>query len=491
MAIPCTGANLTAEREGHYWFLTPFLMPDKALESSRFVIFSAERRIMFSPAKSGTRILLRRFVADYGMVFVLLLLMAGFSILTIQPQRPTGADVGAAIADQILLQFGNSARVIIAVPGSKEDRAFVDAAKERLESAGATVVAVTTGSPADAGQALQKAVDADIPIDAVALTGSSAVWTVLDKFPQLTSDRRISPGTGSWPNFLKASNLIGVANQTAVYAVIAIGMTMVIITGGIDLSVGSVVALASVIATIIIRDHGGGVSASTTTVALAFSIAILAAALAGAFNGFMVTTYQLPPFIVTLATMLIARGLAKRLSEFQSINAVPTSFRWLGNGNTLNVPNAILLMLVLYVLTHFVMSRSVFGRYLYAIGGNAQASRLSGIPVKKTTLIVYVICGALAGLGGIMVSSRLNAGDPKYGTMYELEVISAVVVGGTSLMGGEGRIFGTLIGAFIIAVIRNGMNLMGVNSDSQEMVLGAVLLLAVLLDRVKRIRMAA
>ncbi len=445
---------------------------------------------MTTPSKSVTHTLLRRFVADYGMVFVLLLLMAGFSILTIQPQRPTGADVGAAIADEILAQFGNSANVIIAVPGSAEDRLFADAAKERLESAGATVIAVTSGSPVDAGQALQKAVDDGVSIDAVALTGSSAPWTVLDKFPGLTKDRRISPSTGSWPNFLKASNLIGVANQTAVYAVIAIGMTMVIITGGIDLSVGSIVALASVIATVIIRDYGGGVSASATTVAVAFMVAILAAAAAGAFNGIMVTAFQLPPFIVTLATMLIARGLSMKLSEFQSINAVPASFRWMGTGNMFNVPNAILLMLALYVLTHFVMSRSVFGRYLYAIGGNAQASRLSGIRVKQTTLIVYVLCGALAGLGGIMVSSRLNAGDPKYGTMYELEVISAVVVGGTSLMGGEGRMFGTLIGAFIIAVIRNGMNLMGVNSDSQEMVLGAVLLLAVLLDRVKRVRMA-
>jgi ribose transport system permease protein len=445
---------------------------------------------MSSSAKSGTRIFLRRFVADYGMVFVLLLLMAGFSFLTIQPQRPTGADVGAAIADQIIVQFGNAARVMIAVPGSEEDRAFADAAKGRLESAGATVVSVTIGSPVDAGQALQNAVDKGVSIDAVALTGSSAAWTVLDKFPGLTTDRRISPGTGNWPNFLKASNLIGVANQTAVYAVIAIGMTMVIITGGIDLSVGSLVALASVIATLIIRDHGGGVSASTTTVTFAFLAAILSAAAAGAFNGIMVTAFQLPPFIVTLATMLIARGLAKRLSDFQSINAVPPSFRWLGNGNLFSVPNAILLMIMLYMLTHFVMSRSVFGRYLYAIGGNAQASRLSGIPVKQTTLIVYVICGALAGLGGIMVSSRLNAGDPKYGTMYELEVIAAVVVGGTSLMGGEGRMYGTLIGAFIIAVIRNGMNLMGVNSDSQEIVLGAVLLLAVLLDRLKRTKLA-
>jgi ribose transport system permease protein len=445
---------------------------------------------MSSPAHSRTRTVLRRFVSDYGMVFVLLLLMAGFSLLTIQPQSPTGAAVGETIADLILAQFGNTARVIIAVPGSDDDRAFADAAKNRLEAAGATVVAATAGSPIDAGQALEKAVDDGVSIDAVALTGASAAWTVLDKFPDLTSERRISPSGSSWPVFLKSSNLIGVANQTAVYAVIAIGMTMVIITGGIDLSVGSLVALASVIATIIIRDHGG-VSASTTTVTIAFLIAILATAAAGALNGIMITAFQLPPFIVTLAMMLVARGLAKRLSDFQSINAVPSFFRWLGNGSAFSVPNAILLMIVLYVLTHFVMSRSVFGRYLYAIGGNAQASRLSGIPVRQTTMTVYVICGALAGLGGIMVSSRLNAGDPKFGTMYELEVIAAVVVGGTSLMGGEGRMFGTLIGAFIIAVIRNGMNLMGVNTANQDIVLGAVLLLAVLLDRVKRTKLAA
>jgi len=439
---------------------------------------------------SKTYSLLRRFVADYGMVFVLLILMAGFSVLTIQPQRPTGADVGTAIAEEILIRFGNAPKVIIGVPGSEEDQAFAVAARARFEKSDATVIEVATG-PIDARHALQRAVDAGVIVDAVALTGSSATWTFFDKFPDLTADRLVSPGTGNWPNFLKASNLIGVANQTAVYAVIAIGMTMVIITGGIDLSVGSLVALASVIATVMIRDRGGGISASASTVALACLAGIMAAAVAGAFNGIMITAFRLPPFIVTLAMMLMARGLAKRLSEFQSINAVPPSFRILGNGSTFGIPNAILLMLVLYLVTHLIMSRSVFGRYLYAIGGNAMASRLSGIPVKKTTLIVYIICGALAGLSGIMVSSRLNAGDPKYGAMYELEVIAAVVVGGTSLMGGEGRILGTLIGAFIVAVIRNGMNLMGVNPDSQDMVLGAVLLLAVLLDRLKRIKMSS
>ncbi len=444
---------------------------------------------MVSPAKFSSRNLLRQFIAHYGMVLVLLALMTGFSVLTIQPQRSTGGNVGESIADQIVTQFGTSAKVIIAVPGSEDDRAFAEAARARLESAGATVIATTTGSPIDARQALQNASDDGIAVDAIALTGTSAAWSVLDKFPDITIDRRVSPNTGSWPVFLKASNLIGVANQTAIYAVIAVGMTMVIISGGIDLSVGSLVALSSVIATIIIRENGG-VSASTTTVSIAFMIGILAAASAGAFNGIMITAFQLPPFIVTLAMMLIARGFAKRLSEFQSINTVPPSFRWLGNGSSFDVPNAILLMVALYLFTHFVMSRSVFGRHLYAIGGNAHAARLSGISVGKTTIIVYLICGALAGLGGILVSSRLNAGDPKYGTMYELEVISAVVVGGTSLLGGEGRMFGTLIGAFVIAVIRNGMNLMGINSDSQEIVLGAVLLLAVLLDHIKRTRMS-
>jgi ribose transport system permease protein len=143
-------------------------------------------------------------------------------------------------------------------------------------------------------------------------------------------------------------------------------------------------------------------------------------------------------------------------------------------------------MIGLYAVAHIIMTRSVFGRVLYAIGGNAEAARLSGIRVQQTKLLVYTISGALAGLGGILVSSRLNAGDPKYGDMYELEVIAAVVVGGTSLMGGEGRMLGTLIGAFIIAVIRNGMNLLSVESSNQKIVLGAVLLISVLADRLKR-----
>ena len=152
----------------------------------------------------------------------------------------------------------------------------------------------------------------------------------------------------------------------------------------------------------------------------------------------------------------------------------------------MEVPNPVWLMIVLYVIAHMVMSQTVFGRYVYAIGGNKEAARLSGVPVKLTLLIVYTVCGALSGLGGVVLASQLEAGDPKFGLMYELEVIAAVVVGGTSLMGGQGKIFGTLIGAFIIAVIKNGMNLMNVDPFNQRIVLGAVLLAAVLLDQLKR-----
>ena len=199
----------------------------------------------------------------------------------------------------------------------------------------------------------------------------------------------------------------------------------------------------------------------------------------------MITTFRMPPFIVTLSMMLMASGLAFRLSDGTSVPELPTSFFWLGRGQTLGVPHPILLMILLYIIAHIVMSRMVFGRYIYAIGGNEEAARLSGVPVKRILLAVYTICGDLAGLGGVVLTSQLF-GDPKFGKTYELEVISAVVVGGTSLMGGQGKIFGTLIGAFIIAVIKNGMNLMDIHPFNQQIVLGAVLLGAVLLDTLKR-----
>ena len=201
----------------------------------------------------------------------------------------------------------------------------------------------------------------------------------------------------------------------------------------------------------------------------------------------MVAFFGVPPFVASLGMMMVASGLAYMLSGGLSIYQLPESFDWLGRGDDLaGIPNAVVLMILLYFLAHLLMSRTIAGRFVYAVGGNSEAARLSGVPVKRILLWVYAGSGALSGLGGIVMASQFRSGDPKYGLMYELYVIAAVVVGGTSLSGGRGKVFGTLIGAFIIAVIQNGMNLTGVQSYTQKVVLGLVLLAAVLLDMLKK-----
>ncbi|MFG0334064.1 MAG: ABC transporter permease [Maioricimonas sp. JB049] len=426
------------------------------------------------------------FIRDYGMVFVLLLLGLLFSALTIRQQHPTGADAGRQVADFVLGQYGASAGVLIVGRQTAEDEEFTAAAARRLQAKGATVLATVNGSAVDARLAIEAILADGGSIDAIAANDVTAKWTVYDRFESVGAERILTPSPYTWPDFLKVSNLLGVANQTAIYAIIAIGMTMVIITAGIDLSVGSLVALASVTSAILIRDLGGGSVAGTGMVVAGMLAGIAVCGLAGAFNGVMVTAFGIPPFIVTLGMMMMASGLSFRLAEGRSIPELPTAFFWLGRGQTMGLPNPVLLMIVLYLIAHVVMSQMVFGRYVYAIGGNEEAARLSGVPVKRVLLAVYTICAALAGLGGIVLTSQLSAGDPKFGLMYELEVIAAVVVGGTSLMGGQGKIFGTLIGAFIIAVIKNGMNLTDVDPFNQKIVLGAVLTGAVLLDTLKR-----
>jgi len=215
--------------------------------------------------------------------------------------------------------------------------------------------------------------------------------------------------------------------------------------------------------------------------------AVAVCGLVGLFSGLMITQFKIPPFIATLAMMQVASGAAYIVAQGQSINAIPASFIWLGRGSSLaSLPNAVVLMLLLYLIAHLFMNRTVSGRYIYAVGGNPEAARLSGIRTKRTLLFVYVVSGLCAGLGGVITTSQLNAGSPTYGQAYELYVIASVVVGGTSLVGGEGFIFGTLIGAFIIAVIRNGMNLTNVEPYTQKVALGLVILGAVLLDRLRR-----
>lgn len=425
-----------------------------------------------------------KFVDEYGMVFVLLLLCAMFSVLTLKQQSPTGAPAGIQVANKITATNEN-ASVLIVGRATADDREFTDAASQQLENSGSDVIAVINGGPADARKAIEAAIAAGKRIDAVAANDVTAKWSVYDRFPSVGATKCVTPDPYTWPDFLKVTNILGVANQTAIYAIIAIGMTMVIITGGIDLGVGSLVALSAVSAAIVIRSLGG-TEASLPAMLAGLAAGVLVCALAGAFVGTMVTTFDLPSFIVTLGIMMMANGLSFKIADGQSIPDLPTSFFWLGGKSTFGIPNPVWLMIVLYVIAHVVMSRTVFGRYVYAIGGNEEAARLSGVPVKRVILAVFTISGALAGLGGVILASKLAAGDPKFGLMYELEVIAAVVVGGTSLMGGKGKIFGTLIGAFIIAVINNGMNLTNVDPYNQRIVLGAVLLGAVLLDKLKR-----
>lgn len=435
------------------------------------------------------RSIFRRLLADYGMVLVLLLLCAVFSGLTLEEQASTDAAAAQRMAGEIR-RHSSAPRVLIAIRDVPEEVRFAELLQQELTAGGATVVDVVRGDPQAARIALDKLVAAGSKLDVVAgtqLTGSWLVFADLKTdFPALGDPQVVVPTTHRWPNFLKRDNLLNIANQIAVIAIVAIGMTMVIITGGIDLSVGSLLALAAVIAARLIRDYAGAAEASAGGMILACVAAITVAGLFGAFTGAMITRFGIPSFIVTLAMMLVSSGLAYILSAGQSVYQIPESFVWLGRGaNLLGLPNAVVLMVVLYGLAYVLMARTTLGRYLYAVGGNREASRLSGVPVERVLMFAYVASALLAGLGGVIMASQLKSGSPTYGNMYELYVIAAVVVGGTALSGGEGKILGTLIGAFIIAVIQNGMNLTDIESYTQKVVLGLVILGAVLIDKLR------
>ncbi|MGB8170831.1 MAG: ABC transporter permease [Chthoniobacteraceae bacterium] len=429
---------------------------------------------------------LANFLSDYGMIFVLVALCVFFSIATRQDQYPSGEAAGRQLAEDIRQQIGKGARVLIAARAQPEDTLFSATLVKELELFNGTAI-VVKGEPSDAREALRKLVLGGGKIDAIAGIQATVGWQVFNEigkdFPSLGKPRIVGPHSYRGSNFLKSENLINIANQIAVIAIVAIGMTFVIIAGGIDLSVGSLIALAAVVAALLIREIGGGVAATPGTLTNACLAAIVVCGLVGAVSGGVITFCGIPPFIVTLAMMLVSSGLAYLLAKGQSIYQVPDSFVWLGRGaNVFGIPNAVLLLIILYVLAHVVMARTTLGRYIYAVGGNVEAAHLSGVPVKAVVLFAYIASGIFAGLGGVIMASQLKSGSPTYGGMYELYVIAAVVVGGTSLKGGQGKMFATLIGAFIIAVIQNGMNLCNVESYTQKVVLGVVILAAVLLD---------
>ena len=284
------------------------------------------------------------------------------------------------------------------------------------------------------------------------------------------------------PHFLTAENLLNVSLQASITAIIAAGITFVILTGGIDLSVGSVVAVAGIVATSTLK---AGLPPSAG-IPLAILAALAFGALSGSIAGLFVTRFRVAPFIVTLALMTVWRGTAFVATEGRPIWELPESFGTLGSGRPLGVPLPSLVMLGVYAAAHVVLLHTRFGRYVLAVGGNAEAARLAGIRTGRVVAGVYVLCGVLSAASGVLLASRMNSGQPNAGMMYELDVIAAVVVGGTSLSGGRGSIAGTFLGAMLIAVLRNGLNLLNVNSYVQQVVVGVVILLAVLADTTRK-----
>lgn len=432
----------------------------------------------------------KRLFSDYGMLGVLLLLCILFSLLTLGEQFPVGSTAAKSVYESYLSHLAPSTGIIAVGTNSAQDSSFTEELAARVSG---TQLRSLNGTPQEIRAFLEGLADSS-GMNAVIATTSALLPVVLAikaQLPSLQSAEVVSPLPRRWPTFLLADNIRNVANQITVIAIIAIGMTIVIITAGIDLSVGSLIALCAVLVTCLIGQWGAE-SAGTGAMLGAAFVGITLCGVVGAFSGVMITRFRIPPFIATLAMMQVAAGIGYIISQGRPIYQIPDGFIWLGRGvdPLFGIPTAVILMMVLYVIAHVMMSRTTLGRYIYAVGGNPEAARLAGIRVNAILLFAYTICAMLAGLGGVLMASQLKSGAPTYGLSYELYVIAAVVVGGTSLSGGEGRILGTLIGALIIGVIQNGMNLVNVESYTQKVVLGLVILGAVLLDRLKQRRMA-
>jgi ribose transport system permease protein len=279
----------------------------------------------------------------------------------------------------------------------------------------------------------------------------------------------------SSPAFLQIQNLMNIIVQVAVIAVIAAGAMFIILTGGIDLSVGGVMALAGVLAASAVR--------ATDSTTLGIIVCLGTAVLFGLLAGVLVTYGRIPPFVCTLGTMSIARGIAFVYSGGIPISGFPESFRFAGSGEIAGIPMMVIIPVIIYAILYFVLVRTPFGKIVYAIGSNEEATRLTGIDTQKYKLFVYSLAGLLTGIGALLYIGRINSGHPGSGIGYELNAIAAVVIGGTSLSGGRGSIIGTVIGALIMGVISNGLNLMNIDPYFQSVVLGTVIVFAVMIDQ--------
>jgi len=280
------------------------------------------------------------------------------------------------------------------------------------------------------------------------------------------------------PYFFSVNHLLTVATQTAIIAIIAIGQTYVMITTGIDLSIGSNIALSGMVA--------GMTMAAGYPLAVCITLALLSGCLVGLLNGLMVAYGKIPPFIATLGTMTAIRGVSLTLTQGIPISGLPKQFTVMGTGTLAGIPIPVILMVVLTVIFGFVLAKTKLGRHVYATGSNVDAARLSGIDTKAVLIKVYMISGFLAAFAGLIMAARIISAQPSAGDGYELDAVASSVIGGTSTLGGEGLIGGTFIGAFIIGILRNGLNLVGVSPFIQKIIIGVVIVGSVFVDRIKR-----
>jgi inositol transport system permease protein len=275
--------------------------------------------------------------------------------------------------------------------------------------------------------------------------------------------------------FFTVSNWTIIITQASINALLAFGVTFVIITGGIDLSLGSMVAVTGVTAAMLAHPD-------TYPVALPVFAGLMSGLLMGVFNGFIITKSKIAPFIVTLGTMTIGRGLALILSKGRPVSNLSDSFNFIGGGDVFGIPFPIIVLILIFAICLITLKKTLLGRYIYAVGGNEQAARASGINVNQVKMAVYSISGLLAGLAGILLTSRITTGQPNAGTGFELDAIAAAVIGGTSTSGGTGTMTGTLVGVLLIGVINNGLDLLNVTSYYQQVVMGIIIIGAVVLD---------
>lgn len=284
-------------------------------------------------------------------------------------------------------------------------------------------------------------------------------------------------------NFLTANNLLNLLLQVTSNALIAFGMTFVILTGGIDLSVGSILALSSALT--------AGLLGSGMPVTLAILISLILGCILGMMNGLLISYGKLAPFIVTLATMTIFRGATLVYTNGNPITKGLSDtflFQFLGQGYIVGIPFPVIIMFIVFIVLYVLLHKTAFGKSVYTIGGNEKAAYISGVKLNKVKIIIYSISGIMASISGLIITSRLSSAQPTAGASYEMDAIAAVVLGGTSLSGGKGRILGTLIGALIIGVLNNGLNIIGVSAFWQQVVKGVVILIAVLIDRFKVVK---